>query len=203
VSADSSRYGQSLRASYAWRSRGRRPNALAVKAVSILGRSNGIALDIGAGSLSSSRHLLSAGFVVDAIDTNPYTLEVAAELNDPRLHVQCADVRDVAIAQGRYDLIVAVHVIHLIPRRDLETLLAKLARGLTDGGVLCITFLGVRDSWARSPRPVTVLPWNEVLNLTPELEAIWLDELEYDGASILGEPKHWHTLGCLLRKPAS
>jgi hypothetical protein len=41
-----------------------------------------------------------------------------------------------------------------------------------------------------------------MLELTSNLEAIHLDELEYDGTNVLGQPKHWHTLRCLFRKPA-
>jgi hypothetical protein len=41
-----------------------------------------------------------------------------------------------------------------------------------------------------------------MLELTSNLEAIHLDELEYDGTNVLGQPKHWHTLRCLFRKRA-
>jgi hypothetical protein len=39
-----------------------------------------------------------------------------------------------------------------------------------------------------------------VLALTSGLEVIRLDELEYDGTNVLGEPKHWHVLRGLFRK---
>jgi len=39
-----------------------------------------------------------------------------------------------------------------------------------------------------------------VLELASGLEVIRLDELEYDGTNVLGEPKHWHTGVAALRK---
>jgi len=162
----------------------------------------GRALDIGAGSLSSSRHLLSSGFVVDAVDPDPHVAELAAALGNSRLRMHWADIRDVELAERSYDLIAAMHVLHLIPRADLLALMPRITNWLTDGGVFCATFLGIRDSWAPTPWRATVVQPDEVLELTPRLELIRFDEHEYDGANVLGEPKHWHTLRCLFRKPA-
>jgi SAM-dependent methyltransferase len=189
-----------LRASFAGHCRDHPPHALVVEAVSLLGRPTGTALDIGAGTLSSTRHLLSAGFAVDAVDPDPYTLVLAAELNHPRLDIRRADIQDIPIAEGRFDIIAATRVLHLIPRRDVDTLLPKLARALANGGILCATFLGVRDSWARTPWRATILQWDEVFKLTSELEVIRHEERDYDGHTAFGEYKHWHTLQCLLRK---
>ncbi len=189
--------------SYALHCRDHTPNALVVEAVSLLGGSaGGSALDIGAGSLSSSRHLLSAGFIVDAVDPDPHAAELAAALGNPRLLLQCADIRDVELAERSYNIIVAMHVLHLIPRADLHTLMPKIAGWLIDGAIFCATFLGTRDSWAPTPWRATVLRPDEVLELASGLEVIRLDELEYEGTNVLGEPKHWHTLRCLFRNSA-
>jgi 2-polyprenyl-3-methyl-5-hydroxy-6-metoxy-1,4-benzoquinol methylase len=193
----------SSRTSYARLCRDHTPNALVVEAVSILGRSvGGRALDIGAGSLSSSRHLLSAGFIVDAVDPDPHAAELAAAVDNSRLLMHCADIQDVELAERRYNIIVAMHVLHLIPRPDLHTLMPKITGWLIDGAVFCATFLGTRDSWARMPWRATVLRPDEVLELTSGLDVIRLDEREYDGTNVLGQPKHWHTLRCLFRKSA-
>jgi 2-polyprenyl-3-methyl-5-hydroxy-6-metoxy-1,4-benzoquinol methylase len=163
----------------------------------------GRALDIGAGSLSSSRHLLSAGYHVDAIDTDPYVAELAAALDNPRLNLRCNDIRDVEFAERSYSIVVAVHVMHLIPRVDLQTLIPKIAGWLDDGGIFCATFIGTRDSWAPTPWRATVLRMDEVVEFTSGLEAIRLDEFEYDGVNVLGQPKHWHTLRCIFRKQSA
>jgi trans-aconitate methyltransferase len=172
-----------------------------VQAVSLFGQPKGRAFDIGAGSLSNTRYLLSAGFEVDAIDPDPHTLTLAAQLDDPRLSFQCADVRDVVIEQRSYDVIVATRVLHLLPRHDLDTLVDGLVRAVADGGLLCATFLGAHDSWARTPWRATILRWDEVFALTSGLEVVRQDERESDGLTVFGEYKHWHTLQCVLRKP--
>jgi 2-polyprenyl-3-methyl-5-hydroxy-6-metoxy-1,4-benzoquinol methylase len=193
----------SWRTSYARHCRDHSPNALVVEAVSTLERSvGGRALDIGAGSLSSSRHLLSAGFTVDAVDNDPHVAELAAALDNARLLMHCVDIRDVELPERTYNFIVAMHILHLIPRSDLRTLMPKIAGWLTDDGVFCATFLGTRDSWAPTPWRATVLRPDEVVELTSDLEVIRLDELEYDGTNVLGQPKHWHTLRGLFRKTA-
>jgi tellurite methyltransferase len=195
--------GVTSRPSFALHCRDRTPNELVIEAASMFGQATGgRALDIGAGSLSSSRHLLSSGFVVDAVDPDPHVAELAAALGDSRLQMHWTDIRDVELASRSYDLVVAMHVLHLIPRADLHALMPRIANWLTDGGVFCATFLGIRDSWAPTPWRATVVQSDEVLELTSGLELIRFDEHEYDGANVLGEPKHWHTLRCLFRKPA-
>jgi SAM-dependent methyltransferase len=190
-----------VRGSFARHCADQSAHGLVVQAVSRLGRSTGTAFDIGAGSLNNTRYLLSAGFAVDAVDPDPHTLALAAELHDPRLHIRCADVRDIPIAEGRFHIIVATRILHLLPRNDVNTLLRKLVRGLGDGGILCATFLGVRDSWAWTPWRATILQWDEVFALTSGLELIRHEERETDGLTVFGEYKHWHMLQCLLRKP--
>jgi trans-aconitate methyltransferase len=157
-------------------------------------------MDIGAGSLNSTRYLLSTGFTVHAIDTDPYTAELAAELDDPRLTMDCADVLDVPVPKRRLDLIVAIHVLHLLSRRGIDAIVPRLVDGLAEGGVLCATFVGVRDTWAATPWRATALGRAEMVDLMSDLSVIRLDELEYDGVNVLGQRKHWHTLRCLLRK---
>jgi trans-aconitate methyltransferase len=171
-----------------------------VEAVSSLDRSDGTALDIGAGSLNSTRYLLSAGFTVHAVDADPYTAELAAQLDNRRLAMHCADVLDVPVPHRTFDLIVAIHILHLLPRRDLDTIVPRLVSGLADGGVLCATFVGIRDTWAATPWRATALRRDEIVDLISDLSVIRLDELEYDGVNVLGQRKHWHTQRCLLRK---
>ena len=189
--------------SYAREGRERTASPLLVDAVSCLGPSNGMALDIGAGSLSSSRHLLACGFAVDAVDPDPYTSELAAELDDPRLSPHCTDIQNFGIEPGKYGLVVAIHVLHLIAPDELRALVPRIASGLTDGGLLCVTLLGVRDAWAPTPWRATVLSRNELSDLIAGLEVVRMTELEYDGVDVLGRPKHWHTFRCLVRKQCS
>ena len=200
MSAESRVRGARPPVSYAKHGRERGPSTIIVEAVSHLGVSNGIALDVGAGSLSSSKYLLSAGFMVDAVDPDPYTAERAARLDNPRLRLYPTDVRGMNIAPNSYSLAVAIHVLHLLPRHDLGVVLRAVVDSLTEHGILCVTFLGTRDAWARTPRLATVLRRDELTALIGGLVVIRLDELEYDDVDVVGRPKRWHTYRCILRK---
>ena len=189
--------------SYARNSSERAASPLVAEAVLRLGPSNRTALDIGAGSLSSSRHLLACGFAVDAVDPDPHTQELAAELDHPGLSLHRTDVQDFHIGPGRYGLVVAIHVLHLLGPDDLRTLVPRVAGGLATGGLLCATFLGIRDAWAPTPWRATVVSSDELTDLIAGLEVVRMTELEYDGVDVLGRPKRWHTFRCLARKPGA
>jgi hypothetical protein len=178
VSVDPAR-PSARRPSYARHSRSRPPNDPLVEAVSRSGRPGGTALDVGAGSLNSTRYLLSTGFTVQAVDPDPHTAELAAELDDTRLTMHGADIQ----------------------RSDLESVVHELIGGLVDGGMLCATFVGVHDTWARTPWRATTLRAEEMLDVMSDLAIVRYDELEYDGVNVIGQHKHWHTLRCLAQRP--
>lgn len=158
-----------------------------------------MALDVGAGSLNSTRHLLAAGFRVRAVDPDPYTAELAADIDDARLDMRCADIQSLPVDEGAFELVVAIHVLHLLPRDDLTAVVPTLLAGLAPGGVLCATFVGVRDTWAATPWRATAVRRDEVLTLVGDTTVIRLDEREYDGANVLGQSKHWHVVRCIVR----
>jgi hypothetical protein len=143
---------------------------------------------------------LSTGFTVQAVDPDPHAAELAAELDDPRLTMHSTDIQDIPIRDRGFDVIVAIHVLHLLSRSDLESVVHELIGGLAEGGMLCATFVGVHDTWATTPWRATALRSDEMLGLMSDLAIIRYDELEYDGVNVLGQHKHWHTLRCLARR---
>lgn len=186
--------------SYASLRAGRPPNALLAQAVDLLPVRKGRALDIGAGPLNDSLFLLRAGLSVDAIDSDPHTLSLAAGLNEPRLNVVRADIRDVRIATNAYSLIVAIHVLPFLPRADLFRTLAAIVDGLADRGILCCTFLGPDDSWAQRRPRMTFLSRLELTALLSQLQPILFSEHRYHGANAKDEPKRWHVFRCIFRR---
>jgi trans-aconitate methyltransferase len=182
------------------RTRGR-PNSLLVDAVGLLGQARGLALDVGAGPLNDAQFMLRAGLRVHAVDHDPRTIALAADVDDPGLSVVQADIRDVAVAAQAYALVVAIHVLPFLSREDLPSVLAGLIGGLAPGGVLCATFLGPDDAWAgRRPR-MTFASRAQVSSMFGGLEAVELSERRYDGRNASDEPKRWHVLRCIYRRP--
>lgn len=179
------------------------PNGLVLDAVRLLGAQRGLALDVGAGPLNDARFLLRAGFEVHAIDTDEQTTLLAGNLDDARLHVVRADVREAPITPSAYAIVVAIHVLPFLPRPDISAVMASLAGALADRGILCCTFLGPDDGWAGRRPHMTFLAHREIETLLAGLETIELSERRYDGRNASGEPKRWHVLRCLARKVES
>jgi SAM-dependent methyltransferase len=179
---------------------GRDPNLLLLQALDILKVRNGRALDIGAGPLNDSRFLLRAGFWVDAVDRDPHTRALAAELHDPRFNFVHADVRDVAIEVNAYSLVVALHVLPFLPRTDLPQVVSSIIGGLSQGGILCCTFLGPDDSWAQKRPHMAFYSRSDLDSMFSRLKPIVFSDCAYDGTNAKDEPKRWHVLRCIFRK---
>ncbi|NUS04092.1 MAG: class I SAM-dependent methyltransferase [Nonomuraea sp.] len=185
---------------------GRGPNAFVAEALGVLTSSGsgvrGRALDIGAGPLNDTLFLLELGFSVDAVDTDPCTVALAAARRHPRLTIVHADVRDMDIEAGAYSFMVAIHVLPFLPRADVVRLAVAMSDGLAAGGVLCCTFFGPEDAWAGRPGR-TFLRAPEAGALFHRLEPVVLREERYDGVDARDEPKFWHVVRCVFRKPVS
>ncbi|MBN8994133.1 MAG: class I SAM-dependent methyltransferase [Rhizobiales bacterium] len=191
------------RPSYARLRAGDPPNTLATEAVAALGAERGRALDLGAGALADSRLLLRAGFAVTAVDCDPHSAALAGEVDDPDFTFVAADIRDVAIAPGAYRLILALHLLPMFERAEVDVLVPRIVAGLVPGGVLATTFFGTRDGWAGRRPKMTFLSRPGIEALFADLEPLSLAERSYDGTDATGRPKRWQVFRCLFRKPAA
>ena len=188
------------RPTYASIKRQSRPNQLVLEALQLV-RGGTRALDVGAGSLCDTRLLLGAGLHVDAVDIDRFSLECASRIDHPKLHVSCADIRQLELAVNVYSLIVAIHTLPFIQKDQLAAVCAKLAASLEVDGAICATFFGARDEWAPiRPRMSFVTP-EEVASLFSHLSPILCQESEYDGHDVHGNAKHWHVIRVIFRKP--
>ncbi|MET4716102.1 hypothetical protein ABIF63_000205 [Bradyrhizobium japonicum] len=188
--------------SYASLRLNRKPNPLVVDALKSMPFRCGRALDIGAGALSDTRHLLQAGMTVDAVDTDPLTAKLAARLGHPCLNAMHEDVRRIAIPPAAYALIVAIHVLPFLPRVECSAIISAIINGLADDGILCGTLFGVRDGWAGNRALMTFVSKSEAASYFTHLLPIVFSEAEYDGIDAYDRPKHWHVFRFILRKPS-
>lgn len=191
------------RLSYAAIRKSGAPNTLLVATLGLLGGRGGHALDLGAGPLNNSRLMLRAGLTVDAVDRDPNSAAIAAEMNEPRLKLFECDIRDLEVAPATYALIAAIHIFPFLPHEDVATIAPGIAGGLGAGGLLCCTFFGQRDSWARNRPRMSFHAREEIDILFAGLETMRFSEREYDGSDAKGERKHWHLYRCIFRRPAS
>jgi len=86
----------------------------------------------------------------------------------------------------------------------------RIVASLAPGGRFCGQLFGDRDEWA-SPPLVSRKSWSsppamsfhsrdEVLALLRGLEIEHLDEVDEDGQTAVGDPKHWHVFHVVARK---
>jgi tellurite methyltransferase len=85
-------------------------------------------LDLGCGDGRNSVFLLRQGFEVTAVDVSPAAiakLAARAEADAPRLRTVVQDVRQYTLP-GRFDLVVAHGLLHLLPREDWAALIGRM-----------------------------------------------------------------------------
>ncbi len=96
----------------------------------------GEALDLGAGHGQHTVYLLNKGFTVDAVD---FSLESIKKIKrtgkeyGKKLHAQVLDLNGIRLKKT-YDIILCVHVLHNLSKRNRVALLKKIQRYTKPGG---------------------------------------------------------------------
>lgn len=140
-------------------------------------------LDVGCGTGKFARRLASKGLTVDAVDASSDVIDIARTLGSPGpgvINYRRADVRDLSLADGRYDFISCLASIHHVPFDTVRALRAALA----PGGVLAI--LGL----ARPRSAMDLTMWMVVgppLNLAARL-VVWSGEQVNGGVDFMPKP---------------
>lgn len=183
--------------SYAFLSKGHKPDSLVVRAAEILGYT-GKALDVGAGSLRNAKFLLGKGFTVTGIDKDPVLSEIADELQDPNLNVHVADITEFPFNDS-YDLVIAVNTLPFLKRSDFQEVALRIKSAIKSGGILCVTFFGERDEWA-GREDMTFCTRSEIHDMLSDMHIIEFLEEEREGKTIRGESKYWHIFKVIARK---
>jgi 2-polyprenyl-3-methyl-5-hydroxy-6-metoxy-1,4-benzoquinol methylase len=106
-------------------------------------------LDAGCGVAYGSQilHDAAASEVV-GVDRSPEIVDAARSRVSASIRLECADLRDLPLPGGRFDLIVCFEVIEHV--EDPEPVLRELKRVLAPGGVLAVS----------TPNPEVVMPGN-------------------------------------------
>jgi SAM-dependent methyltransferase len=142
------------------------------------------ALDIGCGS--SGRiidQLIGHGFTVEGVDVSRRMIELAQKRH-PSTTLHLADIRNWEFPK-EYDFISAWDSVWHLPLEDQETVLTKILRGLTRGGVYIFTMGGLDasaekvDSAMGPPMYYSVLGIPRTLQLISDNQCV-CRHLEYD-----------------------
>lgn len=186
---------------YFEKTKDRPPRELLVEAVRYV-ENKGKALDIGAGALMDTKHLLAEGFAeVTAIDADEAFPELAGGIDDHRLVAINDSILNLKSEPETYDLVNAQRVLPYLSNSDFELAMQHILPALRIGGVFTGLFFGDRDE--------QILPGGvEMTRLSVDIlkgyfesfEILKLEETEEDKESTMGVKKHFHEIGIIARK---
>jgi tellurite methyltransferase len=160
----------------------------------------GDALDVGAGAGRDTAYLLSRGWRVTAVDSSPSAAAALRRLADrQQLHVVVSTIQD--FEPSIYDLVNAQFSLPFIPLAQFHATLAGLQKAVRPGGVMAATFFGKNDEWNVPGTEQTFSSRADLDRMFSGWEIVELSEVEEDGHTADGTPKHWHVFHLIARHP--
>ena len=102
---------------------------------------SGNAIDIGAGQGRNSAYLLESGYSVIAIDNSLIACQQLRQLNYPNLTVLNVDASKYIFEKNKFDIVLAINLLHLMKKDDSMGLLYNLKNSLKESGVITISIL--------------------------------------------------------------
>ncbi|HSS94433.1 MAG TPA: hypothetical protein VLR46_10640, partial [Candidatus Dormibacteraeota bacterium] len=102
-----------------------------------------------------------------------------------------------------FDLINAQYSLPFIPRHHFDATIRRLRDSVRTGGVMAATFFGKNDEWNGPENSLTFSTQADLERMFSALDLIELSEVEEDGHTADGSPKHWHVFNLIARQPLS
>lgn len=170
----------------------------------------GRALDLGMGEGRDALYLAGLGFNVTGVEIAAAGVERCnqrAESSGRKIRAVCADVRNFAIGERRYAIIICNSLLQFLTKKDAQRLVDKTVRGLKKGGVLLCQAFTIDDPsykvHKRKSRQIapgvfqdssgnvySLYDYGEILHLCSALRPVYYRE--YDFYDTLHPPAHWH-----------
>lgn len=174
------------------------PSKTLVDALELSG-ATGKALDLGAGGLRDTKHLLGQGFEVVSVDASPRSFELARRLRDERLSPVQTRFEEFLFPRAAFDLINAQFSLPFIRPGHFERVFRRLYDSLKEHSVFVGQFLGEKDSWSPDSE-MTFVTWEKIVAVCGPLKIYSFYTEEYDGPTEGGSEKHWHVYHVLAHK---
>jgi len=142
--------------------------------------------------------LLEQGYEVTAVDSSPRALEIVRSRapEEANLRLIEADMSELELPNA--DVIVAGFSLFFLDQEKLERFWPRLVAALKPGGLFAGQFLGVNDEWADKGH--ALVDNTKLREMLSGFDLIHFDEVEREGETALGNPKHWHVFHVVARK---
>jgi SAM-dependent methyltransferase len=179
---------------------GRPPHDTVLSALDAFGEP-GFAVDLGCGDGRDTVELLRRGWRVLAIDAQREAIErLLGRVGDqPALEVLVAPF-DLA-EWPEADLVNAGFSLPFCPPEHFDTVWRRIVASIRPGGRFSGQLFGERDEWV-GQRVISYHSRTRALDLLAPFELERFDEVETDGTTALGDPKHWHVFHVVARRLA-
>jgi tellurite methyltransferase len=160
------------------------------------------AVDLGCGTGRDTLELLRRGWRVLAIDGQAEAIDRLLARRDVvatggRLHTQVSRFEDAEWPGA--DLVNSSFALPFCPPRAFREVWHRIGSTLRPGGRFSGQLFGDRDGWS-GERELTFHTRAEVEALLESFEVERLDEVEQDGTTAVGTPKHWHLFHVVARR---
>ena len=161
------------------------------------------AVDLGCGTGRDTVALLRRGWRVLALDGTSEAIErllVRDDLADAeRGRLETRVARFETAEWPAADLVNSSFALPFCPPNEFPAVWKRIVRSIDVGGRFSGQLFGDRDGWS-DEEDMTFQTRAEVEALLSRLEIELLDEVEEDGATAVGEAKHWHLFHVVARR---
>jgi tellurite methyltransferase len=161
------------------------------------------AVDLGCGTGRDSAELLRRGWRVLAIDAEAEAIQRLLGRGDlrsggaTRLETQVARFEDAGWPEA--DLINSSYALPFCPPNQFGAIWQRIVASLRPGGRFSGQLFGDRDGWATQP-DMSFQTRQDAEKLLRGLEVEHFEEVEEDGETAVGDPKHWHLFHVVARQ---
>jgi tellurite methyltransferase len=163
------------------------------------GLDQGHAVDLGCGTGRDTVALLERGWSVLALDAEAEAIERLLRVAPSTDALTTRVVRFEDARWDECDLVNSSFALPFCPPASFADVWARIVASLPPGGRFSGQLFGDRDGWAADDE-LTFHTREETEALLVPFEVEQLDEIEEDGRTALGEPKHWHVFHLVARK---
>jgi tellurite methyltransferase len=164
----------------------------------------GVAVDLGCGDGRDTGELLRRGWRVLAIDGEQEAIErlrarvLAGGSPGGRLETVVARFEEATWPDA--DLLNAGFSLPFCPPEHFDAVWERIRLSIRPGGRFSGQLFGDRDEWV-GERALTFHPRAEADRLFDGFELERFDEVDADGRTATGVPKHWHVFHVVARRP--